>query len=303
MSSLQRWCLRDYGTLQYLWDTLAWTGFLIHERGAEGDRGPWELVDREGDAHLQRIREDEGVMEELNPLDVPGVHVVDVDATGDLVVKARFGDEPAEFVRLQTWQNQSRLKKTMKFLNIPLADSTTFGCEFTWTEYPLQCGDKPVSVWMSFPKVVEYVMGKNAMSRCRKLVKQLWRVLDSHGLAREHCRKAEDLQPECDDHIRANSQNWLVSVLACTIWLEYRVYDGYCSREARRLGSSAPKEVEDTKAKLLLEMLFTWPRCGQDRIAFAMPRSGCELLLKGMQVDCGILHASEERKNPVDRSR
>ena len=73
MSSLQRWRLQDFGTLQYLWDTFAWTGFLVHELGAEGDNGPWELVDREGDVRLQRVCEDEGAMEELNPLDVPGV--------------------------------------------------------------------------------------------------------------------------------------------------------------------------------------------------------------------------------------
>ena len=47
------------------------------------------------------------------------------------------------------------------------------------------------------------------------------------------------------------------------------------------------------KGRALLTVFLTWPRQGENDIAFALPQSGCEMLLRGMVVDRDSLEESD----------
>ena len=64
----------------------------------------------------------------------------------------------------------------------------------------------------------------------------------------------------------------------------------------KRFGvSTSNKEDIVRKCKFVLTIFLTWPRHSEETIAFALPKSRCEMLLTGMVVDISALAESEKR--------
>ena len=72
-------------------------------------------------------------------------------------------------------------------------------------------------------------------------------------------------------------------MLAAILFVENLIFN-------KRFGGS-PSNKQDIvrKSKLVLTTFLTWPRHSEETIAFALPKSRCEMLLTDMVVDISAL--------------
>ena len=89
-----------------------------------------------------------------------------------------------------------------------------------------------------------------------------------------------------------------VSMLAALLFLE----DVY-GRSGKFANADRKDEEISRRGKAALIALLTWPRHSETRIAFALSRTSCEMLITGMEVDPDVLKESEERADVAKNAR
>ena len=288
----ERWVLQDFGTLQFLVDTLATQVITLHGPGAITSDGPWELSVADDRQVLLSL---DGQIDATEYMGTLATLVLEVDSKNEIVVlRDRTGSKPKE--NLDVWQKMHADVMVSKFLMVPVENFEKFQCEFFWAETPTLCGDKPVTLWMNFRWLLQYVFGKKGVDKAFRYAANFQKQLQKLGLATTHVvhtnrserfRRTEEDERCGDKPDSKTQQEWRISVLAAILFLEQIAFTGHFAR-----GEQLPWHLSE-KAQALLSALLTWPRQGESDIAFALPETGCEILLRGMVVDHETLVESE----------
>ena len=178
-------------------------------------------------------------------------------------------------------------------------DGSQFKCEFYWESVPQMCGDQAVSLWLSFRWLLDFTMGKQGVDRAWRYAKFLQSYLESLGLAdthvvnsarSKHKKERRDAASVCFEADVASVDEWRVSMLDAILFVENLIFN-------KRFGGSASnKQGIVRKSKLVLTTFLTWPRHSEETIAFALPKSRCEMFLTDMVVDISALAESEKRE-------
>ena len=71
----KRWLLRDFGTLQFLWDGLSGEYIQIHGEGAVRDDGPWSFDVSSGSPKLVHVKDGSGDGVRLDPEELASLKV------------------------------------------------------------------------------------------------------------------------------------------------------------------------------------------------------------------------------------
>ena len=289
--------MRDFGTLQYLWDNWTCKPFLIHRCGEKpADKGPWKMVD--GCTLLRSEGEEGGSIEEVNPNTVEGVCVLKKDSRlGSNLIQSNCGEEPAEFVSLDSWKAEQKLKVEEYSIELKEGKPGKGIVTFLLQSFPSECGSMRVGVWIDLARVVGAIHGKRKLHVLRHVPRFMWTLLDKNGLHRSHCRKTEHVTKDFSatsqyDSRHTKTMEWSVSIVGIILWLESLAFEGRCG--CRDEGKNL---LLRQKAKNMLTSILTIPRNGQAKIAFAMTITQCEILLDGMNVDHEVLKQSEAHKN------
>lgn len=292
-----RWVLRDFGTLQFLWDSFSGLYFKVFGPGAVSEGGPWRLEADEGRPELVSLEEGGDGACTLFPECLSRLKVVVDETSGEVLVESRSETDQENFESLDVWRDLRKDTVVSQALEVPVEGQPAFKSVFYWETVPTYCGDKPVSLWLSFSWLLDYVLGKDAPTFVWRYAATHEKYLLSLGLdeshvansARSRDRKRRRVgEADASESESAMSSEWRLSVQAAILFLE----EVACSK---RLGTrSKDKDVAKSKARALLTAFLQWPRHGEEIIAFALPGSGCQMLLRGMQVDREILVESEE---------
>ena len=294
MDFTKRWSLRDFGSLQFLWDGLSGEYIQVYGSGAVVDIGPWSLDVSGGSARLVQVI-DEGDPALLKPEDLASVRVRSSPHGEAFVVDERdAGDHKS--LPLRAWRQNCACKQTSVALKLPVDGHAAFEGVFHWEAAPRFCGDKPVCLWVDFKWLIDYVYGKNSVDSTWSLAKSLKSYVERLGLDESHVEesarssfhwKKKSSSAETDK----KSNEWRVSSLAAFLFLENAVFDKRWSKAENRNADTA-----QAKAKALLKSMMFWPRRGETSVAFVLDTSKCNLLLRGSKLDVETLQESEESK-------
>jgi hypothetical protein len=291
----QRWSLRDFGSLQFLWDSFS--GEYVQVYGPEAVRhdGPWKLEVFSGKAELVRIAEEGEAALRLDPEELAALKVR--SEGGKLMV----ADERDVFRRqtapLRQWLDSSRCKSECKALVLPVDGFKPFECVCSWEAVPHICGDKPVCIWMDFKWLVDFVFGKKATDKTWSFAGNLLKHVGKLGLDESHVQESARSQASkrrrteggaSPEQCSGTASEWRVSVLGALLFLEHAAFSKAWASSATVVDNSG------RKAAALLSALLQWPRHGETDVAFALPKTECQLLLSGMQIDQESLDESEK---------
>lgn len=289
MDYAKRWSLRDFGTLQFLWDALSGEYIQVYgPTAAINMRGPWDL-DVSGDkpALVQLAGEGEiGVV--LDPDELASVKV-HTGPLGDVTV-SDSRDDGQRKLSLAAWIKNNKGKQHLRALKLPVDGLEDFEGLGHWELSPALCGDKPVSLWFDFKWLVNYVYGKAAVDNVWKLARALQDRLEKFGLHESHVmdsdrarqQKRRQTSSEDSDQSMAEStrsSDWRVSALAAVLFLEEAAFD------KKRIRAKAINRDALSKAQALLKCLVSWPQRGEPAVAFMLGQSQCTLFLRGSKVD------------------
>ena len=292
-----RWSLRDFGSIQFVWDSISGEYIKVHGQDAVTDEGPWELVCSEGGARLRSLSDEADPPAVIDPTKFAGLQIV-VDGDGEVLVAGQDGEciDPPKY--LSVWQQQNRSQVRSSVLIVPLNDGSQFKCEFYWETVPQMCGDQAVSLWLSFGWLLDFTIGKEGVDKAWRYASCLQTYLESLGLAAthvvksarsQHTKKDRDAASACPEANAVPVDEWRISMMAAILFVENLISN-------KRFGGAASnKEDIVRKSKLALTMFLTWPRHSEETIAFALPKSRCEMFLTGMVVDISALAESEKR--------
>ena len=291
----RRWCLRDFGSLQFIWDALTGVFTMVYGQRSVVQNGPWELVQRDNHAELVSLDcKDNGDRETLHP-DQFSSWEAKVIAVNEVFIGPRSASMD-KFVPLSVWRDQHIASYDCHGLKLPVSGyAAPFQAVFTWRAIPAKCGDKPVSLWIDFTWLLSWVYGKKGCDMAWRHVQSLKGYLDSVGLDESHVadsrrsqtRKVRRTGPEDSSAKTCVSSEWCISMMAAILFLDRVASDD-------RLGK---KSFDDTtsssKAQALLSTFLEWPRHGEPDLAFDFSRTGCQLILRGSTVDHATLKQSE----------
>ena len=293
----RRWVLRDYGTEQYLWDFLTNECIQVFGKNSKVDGGPWELVCSDGKAALD-CKDDDGNQIFVFPSNLSRFRLC-TNSTGDTVIYGK--DESASDSRLyDEWIKEQRWIHENKTLLLEVPGYTPFKCEFVWGNTQLICGEKPVGLWVNFSWVLDFVLGKAAVDKAFRYASYVKRMLESHGLSAVHfhdstrsqlSRSSRKRKQSAADELSApdsEATEWNASITAILLFLEEVMHNKKIG------GKKGMYEDADERAKALLRVFLKWPIRKLDALAFALPRTGMEMLLRDLVVDIEALKESEE---------
>ena len=290
----KRWSLRDFGSLQFLWDALSGEYIKVYGPGAVRDDGPWSLDVSSGRAELVRFAGGGEDVLRLDPEELASVKVRPSEGGKLMVVdECQFGRQS---LPLRDWLDSSRRKAESKALVLPVQGYSEFECVCSWEAVPHLCGDKPVCIWMDFKWLLTFVFGKKAVRFTWRYAANLSAHLQKLGLDESHIeesgrsqaskrrRTAEGASP----NDTWKNSDWRVSMLGALLFLENAAFSKTWAKCALGRTDSAKR------AEALLGALLQWPRHGETGVAFTFPKTECQLLLNGMVIDHECLVESEE---------
>jgi hypothetical protein len=288
--------LRDFGSLQFLWDSFSGEYIKVHGSEAVTEDGPWQLVLSENSAKLVSIDSENGDSVRLDPEQVASL-VAHVNADGKLVVGDKGEVDKLKFVPLHSWLGANKSSVVSKALVLHVHGYAPFKCVFSWEEVPFYCGDKPVSLWVDFAWLLGFVFGKKCVNLAWRYAGYLSGYLQKLGLDESHVSESARSRAS---KLRRTSETpspggkaqglseWHVSILAAILFLENAAY----SKTWAKSGNVENKDSQD-RAHALLRVFLEWPRHGETTIAIALQKTDCQLLLNGMVVDHECLKESE----------
>ena len=222
----KRWCLRDFGSLQFLWDAFSGEYIKVYGVGAVLADGPWKLDVSSGRAELVQINGDKPEdLIRLDPEELASVKVFPSENGQIMVVDKREGTSPKLW---QAWLDSSAGKGESKAVTCTVQGFEAFECVCFWPAVPQLCGDKPVCVWVDFKWLLTYVYGKAAAGRAWKYAKMLKDYLGKLGLDESHVEDSAASQAmkrrrleEGASPKAANDESldeWRVSILAAILF-------------------------------------------------------------------------------------
>ena len=302
MDFTKRWSLRDFGSLQFLWDGLSGEYIQVYGSGAVVDSGPWSLDVSDGSAKLVQIIEEGEHPVVLKPEELASVRVRSSPHGEVFVVDERDADT-RQSLPLQAWLRSCACNQKSMALKLPVDGHAAFEGVFHWEAAPAFCGGKPVCLWVDFKWLVNYVYGKGSVDHIWRCAKSLKSYVEKLGLDESHVedsaksfRMQKKLSHAGEEQENATNESkaltdWRVSLLAACLFLENAVFDKRWSKAEHRNTDTA-----QAKAKALLNSMMCWPRRGETSVAFGLDKSRCNLLLRGSMFDVETLHESEESK-------
>ena len=283
-----RWQFWDFGSRQFVRDALSGELVRVHGPGAAFDDGPFRLVvdeDRpvvvglEGDDEHCALHFVDEIMENV-------VTVVQDSATKEehCFVKARCGDKPAQSLL------DLQLNMEPRSLICEVEGREPFKAQFTLYAAPSSCGEFAVQLWLDFPWLIDYVMGKGAHRRITRIVERLRYSLRQHGFSELHVadsllsrsrRRRKTHEVDAKDDVEG-SQEWHVSMVGVFVFL----YDLLENRRTSTRNPAATSQwvAQNGKVRNLLTSLLSWPLSGPQCIGFACARANLEMLLEGLVV-------------------
>ena len=284
-----RWRLWDFGSVQFVQDTVSGESLRAHGDGAAFTDGPFRLswcgdkpvlVGLEGDEdHCALHRVDEAM-----------VNVITIEEHGEFKeeiykVSQRCGDKPARPLR------DLQIEKSMKNLEIGVEGCAPFKASFAWYSAPSLCGDKPVSVWLAFPWLVEYTMGRAAVPRLWRKAEALQTALKVRGFSSQHCRssllsrqrkRARKSDEDAVDDLEG-SHEWQVSIIGAIVFLFELLGNRKIKHLAPCRGDKPDERNSGEKTRRLLTALLSWP-LREKCFAIVAPRGECEMILDDLVV-------------------
>ena len=100
-----RWVLRDFGTLQFLWDSFSGLYFKVFGPGAVSEGGPWRLEADEGRPELVSLEEGGDGACTLFPECLSRLKVVVDETSGEVLVESRSETDQENFESLDVWRD------------------------------------------------------------------------------------------------------------------------------------------------------------------------------------------------------
>ena len=286
----KRWSLRDFGTLQFLWDSFSGEYIQIHGPEAVRDDGPWRLDVSNGSAELVSCEGEGQDVVRFDPAELAALRVR-VSEDGEIMVCDNREVGQSQFSPLHSWLDDNKCKQEHKALVLPVQGYEPFKCVFTWEAVPCYCGDKPVCLWADFKWLLSYVFGKKTVSHAWRYAGYLSALLEKIGLSETHVddsarsqankrrRTIEGASPIEGENVGSPTE-WRVSMLAAIVFLEHAAFSKNWSKSPH-----LEHKDSEARAEALLSAFLEWPRHGETDIAFALEQTRCQLLLNGMVVD------------------
>ena len=157
-----RWRFWDFGSVQFVQDTLSGESLRAYGPGAAFTDGPFKFVTF-GDKPVLLGLDGDDEHCALHVLDEAMVNVFTIEGHGEVEeevykVSQRCGDKPARPLR------DLQIERCIRHLEIAVEGCAPFKASFAWHSAPSLCGDKPVSLWMYSPWLVESRMGRGALA-------------------------------------------------------------------------------------------------------------------------------------------
>ena len=285
----ERWRFWDFGSLQFVQDTLSGELVVVHGNGAVFGDGPFKFaVDDDGRPVVVGLEGDD---------DHCALHLVDEKMANDITfqwdvqtkewhhyVKSRCGEKPA--LRLTDLQGDNQCFR----LVCEVEGGTPFKAEFSRFAAPEWVGECTVQLWLHLPWLVEYVEGKDAHRRRTRTVELLRASLQRMGLSplhvvdsllsRQRCRRKAQAA-DADDDVDG-SQDWRVSMVGVFVYLFEKIRQRRAHRSNKIAAPQGQLSIQRAKAELLLPALLSWPLVGVVSIGLVCRRSEYELLLEGL---------------------
>ena len=157
-----------------------------------------------------------------------------------------------------------------------------------------------MGLWVNFSWVLDFVLGKEAVDKAFRYASYVRTMLESHGLSAIHfhdstrsqlSRSGRKRKKSAADELSApdsEATEWNASITAILLFLEEVMHNKKIG------GKKGMYEDADERAKALLRVFLKWPIRKLDALAFALPRTGMEMLLRDLVVDIEALKESEE---------
>jgi hypothetical protein len=299
----ERWLLQDYGTMQCLRDVLTNESIRVFGPSASVDGGPWELTSVDGKAIL-RSEKDDGSEEFAIPSELSRFRL-SLDSEGQRLI-TESGQLASSTRIYNNWLDAQKEMRQSKALQMNVRGYGEFKCEFVWDNMRTSCGDKPVSVWIGFSWVLDFVLGKSAVDKAFRYAGLLRFLLETAGLNELHfqesarslrsARKRKQAEAEAGEVGESLGTDWLASIPATLLFLEELVSNN-------KLGGAKDHQDFRKRAEELFRTMLAWPLRDLDALAFALSRTGIEILLRGDEVDKEALEESEETQGHANRLR
>lgn len=183
-----RWRFWDFGSVQFVQDSLSGQSLRAHGPGAAFTYGPFRFVSY-GDKPVLVGIDGGDEHRALHSVDEAMANVVaieeDSQSQGEVhKVSERCGGNPSRPLR------DLQLEKRLKVLEIAVEGCTHFKARFTRCSAPSLCGDQPVSIWMYFSWIVEYTMGRGALANVWLKSEAFQRALKARGFSPQHCKSS-----------------------------------------------------------------------------------------------------------------
>lgn len=271
----------------------------VHGPGAVVDDGPFKLT-------VDDLWPDRGILVGVEgDDDTRSLHFVD-----DLSKKSLCGDEPDGETLVYKVRPKSdagdqeqlladlQVAKESRALHVQLSGAKAFMAEFVWYEAPTVIDDMPVSLWLSVAWLVEYLWPQDDSKRGHRgsrVVEHLRDRLEAVGFSPDHCIRSRLTRKRLHDAAQdgeLDETHWpedaLISMVGVFVLLESLATNARWTR--------GNKDDIPAKARTLFAGLVRWPflsSCGdKPAIAFASPRSNCQVLLVDDIVDYETLAAT-----------
>ena len=298
MDCAKRFSLRDFGSLQFLWDALSGEYIEVYGPTASMNmRSPamWSWC---GDKPklVERVEEEDEIGRTFDPEELASIKV-HTGPLGDVTV-SDSRDDSEHKSSLDAWTKNNKGKHNLRALKLEVEGLEDFEGWGHWELSPASCGDKPVSLWFDFKWLVNYVYGKKAVddvwtfARALKYSLQKYELDESHVVDSDRARDQkkrktsnENLEePQADS---PSSSDWRVSALAAVLFLEEACF----SQKWMRRKAINPNAL--SKARALLKCFMSWPLRGESAVAYVLERSKSTLLLRGLKVDVEAFKETE----------
>ena len=320
-----QWTLWDFGTKQICHNSITGDHRVVYGNGAVFSDGPFtELIphpDDQDKAVLLGPGDDE--TRPFHTLDECGAHTPTPQQRGGFPdwktarLDSAAGEEGTAWV--------SELQSKCETVALELTGPAPLRLLFTRYEAPTTVGDKPVSLWVGFGRLADYVLRpfasaegrdrkdfehfRNARSCCTNL-----------GLHEDHFRESvrasrkrdapeteEDGGPkavpaELAAEALSGDHDWQVSVRGVMFWLWTSISRGWVTKVPDKELQRAQVE----RAKTLLHRILVWPLYHGDQpesIAVHSMTAGCVTVLHEGVVDKGEMSSSEAEGRSGHRVR
>ena len=298
MDCAKRFSLRDFGTLQFLWDALSGEYIQLYGPTASMNLSRPAMWSWCGDKPklVELVDDEDEIGVTLDPEEIASVKV-ETGPLGDVTVSDSRDDSDHKS-SLGAWTKNNKGKLHLRALKLSVEGFEDFEGWGHWELSPASCGDKPVSLWFDFKWLVNYVYGKKAVDNVWQSVKALRATLEKYELDDSHVidsdrarekkrRKTSRENLESSQPDSTPSSDWRVSALAAVLFLEEACFD----KRWMRRKAIHPNALD--RAQALLKCLMSWPLRGESSVAYVLDRSKSTLMLWGSKVDVETFKETE----------